>query len=71
MVDPSTKEEGTVDIWKVTREDIQSIEELGKQVSKAEEKQCCGQEPAIRPEISMCQHPSAGNRQPLLRPQPS
>lgn len=37
MEDPSTKAEGTVDIWKVTREDIQSIEELGKQVSKADE----------------------------------
>lgn len=63
MVDSSTKPEGTVDIWKVTREDIPSIEELGKQVSKADEKQWCGQEPDIRPGVSMCQYSSAGNRQ--------
>lgn len=51
------------DIWKVTREHMQSTEGLGKQVSKADEKQWCGQEPATRPAASMRQHPSAGNRQ--------
>lgn len=42
---------------------MQSTEGLGKQVSKADEKQWCGQEPATRPAASMRQHPSAGNRQ--------